>query len=111
MFSIACATPSLVRPPFHRDGFVYEEKYDGWRMFAYREGSRVRLISRNAVDHAARFREPAAAIGKLRADVLVLDGEVVVFDAQLVSRLHLLGEARLTGAGRRGVHRKLLIAR
>jgi hypothetical protein len=34
---------TLARPPVHRDGWVYEEKYDGWRMLAYRDGSRVRL--------------------------------------------------------------------
>lgn len=27
--------PTLVFPPFHRDGWVYEEKVDGWRMLAY----------------------------------------------------------------------------
>jgi ATP-dependent DNA ligase len=32
--------------PFHRDGWVYEEKYDGWRIAALKEGSRVRLVSR-----------------------------------------------------------------
>jgi bifunctional non-homologous end joining protein LigD len=84
--------PTLVRPPFHRDGWVYEEKVDGWRMLAYKDGPRVRLISRNAVDHTARFRELGAAIAKLRADVVVLDGEVAVFDKELVSRFHLLGD-------------------
>jgi ATP-dependent DNA ligase len=49
-------------------------------MLAYKDGPRVCLISRNAVDHTARFRELAAAIAKLRADVLVLDGEVAVLD-------------------------------
>jgi hypothetical protein len=82
--------PTLVRPPFHRDGWVYEEKVDGWRMLAYKAGARVRLISRNAVDHTARFRELAAAIAKLRADVLLLDGEVAVFDSMFVSRFELL---------------------
>jgi bifunctional non-homologous end joining protein LigD len=53
--------PTLVRPPFHRDGWVYEEKIDGWRMLAYKDGAHVRLISRNAVDQTARFRELAAA--------------------------------------------------
>jgi hypothetical protein len=24
--------PTLVREPFHRDGWVYEEKVDGWRI-------------------------------------------------------------------------------
>ena len=51
-----------------------------------------RLISRNAVDHTARFRERAAAIAKVRADVLVVDGEVAVVDKELVSRFHLLGD-------------------
>jgi ATP-dependent DNA ligase len=32
-------------------------------------------------------------IAKLRADVLVLDGEVAVFDKELVSRFHLLGDS------------------
>jgi ATP-dependent DNA ligase len=50
---------------------AYEEKVDGWRMLAYQDGARVRLISRTAVDHTARFREPAAATAKLRPDTLV----------------------------------------
>ncbi len=47
--------PTQVREPFHHDGFVYEEKIDGWRMLAYKDGGRVRLLSRNRVDHAKRF--------------------------------------------------------
>ena len=89
---VAPMAPTLVRPPFHRDGWVYEEKVDGWRRLAYKDGPRVRLISRDAVDHTARFRELAAAIAKLRADVLVLDGEIAIFDKELVSRFHLLGD-------------------
>ena len=26
--------PTLVRQPFHRPGWIYEDKYDGWRMLA-----------------------------------------------------------------------------
>jgi ATP-dependent DNA ligase len=29
--------------PFHRDGWIYEEKYDGWRMVAYKDGRRSAL--------------------------------------------------------------------
>jgi len=36
--------PTLVREPFHRDGWVYEEKVDGWRIVAYKDGQRVRLL-------------------------------------------------------------------
>jgi ATP-dependent DNA ligase len=45
----------LIQPvltkPFHRDGLVYEEKYDGWWMVAYKNGRHVRLVSRRGVDH------------------------------------------------------------
>ena len=51
--------PTLVREPFHRDGWVYEEKVDGWRMLAYKDRERVRLVSRNGVDHTRRL--PGAA--------------------------------------------------
>jgi bifunctional non-homologous end joining protein LigD len=84
--------PTLARPPFHRDRWIYEEKVDGWRMLAYRDGDRVRLISRNGVIHTHRFPDIATAIAKLLPETLVLDGEIAVFDEQLVSRFQLLGE-------------------
>jgi ATP-dependent DNA ligase len=79
-------------PPFHRSGLVYEEKIDGWRMLPYKEGRRVKLVSRNAVEHTHRFHELSAAIAAPKAEVVVLDGEVAVFDEKLVSRFYLLGD-------------------
>ncbi len=69
---------------------MYEEKVDGWRSIAYKDGNRVRLISRNGRDHTRRFREIAAAISKLSARTLVLDGEVAIYDQQLRSRFEWL---------------------
>lgn len=83
--------PELASEPFHRDGWVFEEKLDGWRMMAYKDGSRVRLVSRSGVDHTARFLGIATAVAGLLAPQLILDGEVCVFDDQLVSQFHLLG--------------------
>jgi len=85
--------PTLVRDPFHRDGWAYEEKVDGWRILAYKDRERVRLISRNGVDHTRRFGRIAAAIEKLSARTLVLDGEVAIYDEQLRSRFDWLREA------------------
>ena len=68
--------PTLVRGPFHRPGWIYGEKVDGWRIVAYKDRDRVRLVSRNGVDHTRRFRDIAAAVAKLSARTLVLDGEV-----------------------------------
>ena len=71
--------PTQVREPFHRNGWIYEEKVDGWRIIAYKDGSRVRLMSRNGRDHTRRFAHLAAAISKVPARSLVLDGEVAIF--------------------------------
>jgi bifunctional non-homologous end joining protein LigD len=76
--------------PFQRPGWVYEEKIDGWRIVAYKDGANVRLIGRRGVDHRDRFPEIAAVIAALSATRLILDGEVAIFDEQLVSRFHLL---------------------
>ena len=52
---------------------------------------RVRLVSRSGVDHTVRFPGIAAAVTGLLAPQLIVDGEVCVFDDQLVSQFHLLG--------------------
>jgi bifunctional non-homologous end joining protein LigD len=76
--------------PFHHPGWVYEEKVDGWRVLAYKNASGVRLISRNGHDLTRRFPELAAAAAALEPPTLVLDGEIAVFDRQLVSRFEWL---------------------
>jgi len=88
---------TLVHEPFQKPGWVYEEKYDGYRILAYKEGSRVRLYSRNAIDRTDRFFDVAAAMSTLRPSTLLLDGEVSVFDREVVSRFQLLQNL---GAGR-----------
>jgi len=84
--------PTLVRSPFHRPGWVYEEKVDGYRMLAYKDGPQVRLVSRRNVDHSRRFRELSAAIATMASATLVLDGEVAIFDQRLRSRFAWLRE-------------------
>jgi len=81
---------TLVAEPFDKPGWVYEEKYDGDRILAYKQAARVRLLSRNGKDNTSRFAGVAAAIAALSPSTLLLDGEVVVFDRQRVSRFQLL---------------------
>ena len=88
---------TLADAPFHREKWVYEEKYDGVRILAYKEGGRVTLISRNAIDRSQRYPEIAAAISKLKIKTILLDGEIVVFDARNVSQFKLLQQ----GSGQR----------
>jgi bifunctional non-homologous end joining protein LigD len=61
-------------------------------MLAYKDGHRVRLVSRNGRDHTRRFPEIAGAVAKLSARKLVLDGEVGIYDQQLRSCFDWLRE-------------------
>jgi bifunctional non-homologous end joining protein LigD len=81
---------SEVKQPFHTAGWVYEEKYDGYRAVVYKDGARVRIVSRNLKDLTRQFEEVAAAVAALRVPRLVLDGEIAVFDERLVSHLGYL---------------------
>jgi bifunctional non-homologous end joining protein LigD len=102
--AVASTLPDLMHPtqvarPFHTKGWVYEEKIDGWRMLAVKEAVGVRLISRNGRDHTKRFHAIAEALAALKPKTLTLDGEVAVFDAELVSRFEWLRhpESRYVG--------------
>ncbi len=57
---IALMHATLVTRPW--EGWVYEEKYDGWRILAYKADGKVQLLSRNGRDHSRRFGDLATAI-------------------------------------------------
>jgi len=89
-FRVKPMLASLEKDPFEEPGWVYEEKYDGYRILAYKEGREVTLLSRNGNDRTATFAPIASAVAKLPARTLLLDGEVVIFDSKWVSRFQLL---------------------
>jgi len=89
-FRVTPMLATLVRKPFHKPGWIYEEKYDGYRILAYKEGDRVTLFSRNGNDRTATYAPVARAIHQLRMRTLLLDGEVVAFDSKGISRFQLL---------------------
>jgi bifunctional non-homologous end joining protein LigD len=78
--------PTLLARPFHRQGWVFEEKIDGWRMLAFKEGDHVRLLSRQGRDHTKRFPDLVKSIRALAPETLILDGEIAIFDERLISR-------------------------
>jgi bifunctional non-homologous end joining protein LigD len=95
-FRISPMLATLVPEPFHESNWIYEEKYDGVRMLAYKEGAKVTLMSRNAIDRTARYPTIAAAVAQLKPKTLLLDGEVVVFNKKNVSSFQALQQ----GSGR-----------
>jgi bifunctional non-homologous end joining protein LigD len=85
---------TLVPKAFDEPGWVYEEKYDGKRILAYKQGAHIVLRSRNDKDNTDRYPGIVAAIKRLRPATLLLDGEVVVFDRRHVSRFQLLQQGK-----------------
>ena len=58
-----------------------EEKYDGERIQAHKDGEKVRLFSRRLTDVTVQFPEVAANIRTdVKASKAILDGEVVAYD-------------------------------
>ena len=66
--------------PFSREGWIFELKYDGYRLLAERAAREAYLRSRAGHDLTATFPEIARAVRGLPYEGVVLDGEVVVND-------------------------------
>ncbi|MFO0584193.1 MAG: DNA ligase D [Anaeromyxobacter sp.] len=65
--------------PFDDPGWLFELKYDGYRLAAERRGARVTLSYRSGQDATALYPELARAVAALPVDAR-LDGEVVVLE-------------------------------
>ncbi len=66
--------------PFTDPAWLFELKYDGFRVLAGREGGRAQLVYRRGSDATSLYPEVARAVAALPFGDLVLDGEVVVLD-------------------------------
>jgi bifunctional non-homologous end joining protein LigD len=67
---------------FTRDGWVFELNLDGYRLVAGKSRGEALLLTRNGNDYTAVFPEVARAIKALPYDSCIVDGEVVVHDAE-----------------------------
>ena len=82
--------------PFSKPGWLFELKYDGYRLLAVRDGSRTFLRYRRGHDATASFPEITRALARLPYESFVLDGELVALDetgrpgfGRLQQRVHL----------------------
>lgn len=65
------------------DEWLYEVKYDGYRILAFLEGNRVRLMTRNGQNYTDRFPGIASSLLDWAAGrAMVLDGEMAITDTQ-----------------------------
>ncbi|WAJ39823.1 DNA ligase D [Pseudomonas sp. GOM7] len=68
------------RPP--EGDWLYEVKFDGYRILARVQGAEVRLFTRNGHDWTERLPQQAKALAKLGLSDSWLDGEVVALNEQ-----------------------------
>ncbi len=70
------------REPFSAQGWLFELKYDGYRLIAEVRGGDPLLRYRRGSDVTQLYPELTFALSKLPFESLVIDGEVVVFDGR-----------------------------
>jgi len=94
--------------PFNDAAWMWEPKLDGYRVLAFVEDGRVRLSSRRGVELAGAFPQLVAELVKQDANGMILDGELVAFDAggkpsfnAMQNRVQLKTEREIAAADRK----------
>jgi len=72
---------TLTKEVVEDDDYLYEVKWDGYRIISYVKDGKVRMDSRSALDYTKKYPPVAEALKDLGHNA-VLDGEVVVFNEE-----------------------------
>jgi bifunctional non-homologous end joining protein LigD len=83
---------TLTNAPFDDPDWVFEDKYDGFRMVSEIRGGKVALYSRNGKIISHSYIEVAEALEGVKGDA-VIDGELVAIGKDGVSHFQLLQNA------------------
>ncbi|WP_419706685.1 ATP-dependent DNA ligase [Promicromonospora sp. NFX87] len=79
--------------------YVYEPKWDGFRAIVYRDGSDVRIDSRNTKPMDRYFPDVVAAVLEALPERCVVDGEIVIAQPSGVSTSSTSDEGSTSGRG------------
>jgi bifunctional non-homologous end joining protein LigD len=92
---------------FNHPDWMWEPKLDGYRVLAFISEDGVKLRSRRGLDLSAAFPRLVTELGKQSVRGMILDGEIVAFDAAgkpsfnaLQNRVQLKTEREITAADR-----------
>lgn len=91
--SLGPALATLVDAIPEAGDWIYEIKFDGYRLLARCEGKDVRLFTRSGKDWSERLPAIAGAVRELRLESAWLDGEIVVIGANGVPDFQALQNA------------------
>ncbi|HEY6984536.1 MAG TPA: non-homologous end-joining DNA ligase, partial [Rhodanobacteraceae bacterium] len=96
------------KSPFNDPAWTWEPKLDGYRVLAFIDEHGVRLSSRRGIELAGAFPQLVAELGKQDANGMILDGELVAFDANgrpsfnaMQNRVQLKTEREIAAADRK----------
>ena len=92
LFKGGCTIPASRRAarPSLRPPWLHEVKYDGYRLIAQRDGSRVRLFTRNGHDWAGRYPWIVENALRNRHKQFVIDGEAVILGVDRIADFNAL---------------------
>ena len=88
---------TLTDAPFDDKGWIFEDKYDGFRMLATIEGGQVTLYSRNGKIISQNYIEVAKALEAIKHDAMI-DGELIAIGRDGLPHFQLLQNARRSEA-------------
>jgi bifunctional non-homologous end joining protein LigD len=94
---------TAVAKPFDNPDWLFEVKWDGYRVVSFIRDGKVRLVSRNQNDLTGQYPELQEMPTFLRAHEAVIDGEVVALDEEGRPSFSLMQQRTgLRGGGKRG---------
>jgi len=76
---------TLTEERFSREGWLFEEKFDGERCLVLKCGKEIQLFSRNRKRLDDRYPELVTAFGEQKTERFAVDGEIVAMDGQVAS--------------------------
>ena len=89
---------TLSHETFSDQRWIFERKLDGVRCLSFRNGSEVRLLSRNQKKQNATYPELTEAIASQSIDDFIVDGEIVAFEGRVTSFRRLQGRMQIKNA-------------
>ncbi|MGO9153886.1 non-homologous end-joining DNA ligase [Mycobacterium sp.] len=87
---------TLTEKRFSDPNWIFERKFDGMRCLAFRDGDRMRLLSRNRQPLNGTYPELVDALAAQHTSRFVVDGEVVAFEGRRTSFARLQGRLGIT---------------
>ena len=89
---------TLTEDRFSDPKWIFERKFDGIRLLAFRDGDTVRLRSRNQLPLESTYPEIVDALAAQGCSRFAIDGEVVAFDGRRTSFGRLQGRSGIHDA-------------